>query len=124
PTGEWTSADCDESGWAIGKTPFGQDEKGQVRTPWAANELYLRKSLQFDGAEIKSGAAVLFCSGPTEIFVNGQKICDLGARTGRYVMHDVSEALRKALRRGSNTLAVHVRQSTGTQFVDLALLYF
>ena len=122
PSGDWTGADCDDSAWISGNAPFGHDEKYLIRTPWNSSDIYLRKKVEFDGANIKSGAIVILCSGATEGFVNGQKVFGLGDRNHRYIMHDVTDAFRKALRKGTNTLAIHTHQTTGDQCLDMAVL--
>ena len=58
----------------------------------------------------------------TEVYVNGQKIVSVQNFIGHYEMHTVTEALRKALRKGANTVAVHTHQTTGGQHIDLAIL--
>ena len=58
----------------------------------------------------------------TEVFVNGRKILGVEKHISNYQMHLVTDALRKALHKGTNTIAVHTHQSTGGQFIDLALL--
>ncbi len=58
----------------------------------------------------------------TEVYVNGQKILSVQNFIGHYEMRVVTEALRKALRKGTNTVAVHTHQTTGGQHIDLAIL--
>ena len=58
----------------------------------------------------------------TEVYVNGQKILDVQGFIGEYKLFVVSDVLRKALRKGANTIAVHTHQTIGGQFIDLALL--
>ena len=58
----------------------------------------------------------------TEVYVNGQKILSVQNYIGNYEMHVVTAALRKALRKGVNTVAVHTHQTIGGQHIDLALL--
>jgi len=48
-----------------------------------------------------------------------------GKRTGFTTSYDgftVTETVCDALKKGTNTLAVHTRQTAGGQFIDLALL--
>ncbi|HPS08104.1 MAG TPA: hypothetical protein PLG22_11270, partial [Kiritimatiellia bacterium] len=58
----------------------------------------------------------------TEVYVNGQKILSVQNYIGNYKLVVVTEALRKTLRKGANTLAIHTHQTMGGQFIDLALL--
>ena len=58
----------------------------------------------------------------TEVYVNGQKILGVTGFIGYYQMHIVTDQLKKALKKGSNTIAVHTHQTWGGQYIDLALL--
>ena len=122
PQGEWTAAAFDDSAWKSGLAPFGTEGKRIGRTPWATPDIYLRKAFEYDGKELKAGAVVITYDEDTEVYVNGQKILSVQDYIGNYKMAVVTEALRKALHRGTNTLAVHTHQTTGGQFIDLALL--
>jgi len=122
PQGEWTSAAFDDSAWKTGLSPFGTENKRIGRTPWATSDIYLRKTFEYGGAELKSGAVVITYDEDTEVYVNGQKILGVQGFIGNYRMLDVTAALRKAIRKGANTLAVHTHQTSGGQIIDLALL--
>ena len=122
PAGEWSAALFDDRAWQTGLAPFGKEGKRIGRTPWATPDIYLRKTFEYDGAELKAGAVVITHDEDTEVYVNGQKILDVKEFIGNYQMHLVTDALRKALKKGTNTLAVHTHQTNGGQFIDLALL--
>lgn len=122
PQGEWTSAAYDDSSWKSGLSPFGTEGKRIGRTSWATPDIYLRKTFEYDGAELRAGAVVITYDEDTEVYVNGQKILSVQNYIGNYKMVVVTEALRKTLRKGTNTLAVHTHQTAGGQFIDLALL--
>ncbi|MGE5608323.1 MAG: hypothetical protein ACM359_03635, partial [Bacillota bacterium] len=123
PSGEWMAQNFDDSTWKSGVTPFGRDAgRPTIRTPWTTSDIYLRRSFEFAGNDIKRAAIVLSHDEDTEIYVNGQKVLEVKNYNTNYQLFDVTEALRKALKKGANTLAVHTHQTTGGQYIDLAVL--
>ena len=122
PQGDWAGVGFDDKNWLSGTAPFGRDGSRKVGTPWTTGDIFLRKTFDYNGADLQAGAIVLSHDEDTEIFVNGQKILNVQGFVGRYEMHTVTDALRKALRKGENTIAVHTHQTTGGQYIDAALL--
>ena len=43
-------------------------------------------------------------------------------RVTAYEMFNITDTLKTALKQGMNSMAVHTRQTGGSQFIDLALL--
>lgn len=122
PPGEWTAEKYDDRAWASGLPPFGKLGKREGRTPWTTSDLYLRQTFNYDGSALGLATLVLLYDEDTEVYVNGQEILKIQGYVTAYQGLNVTDALRKALHKGSNTLVVHTHQSDGEQFVDLALL--
>jgi hypothetical protein len=93
-----------------------------VRTEWTTTDLYLRKKFEYDGTNLKRGAVVINYDEDTEIYVNGKKILSVCGYITYYQLNSVNDALKKALKKGSNTISVHTHQAVGGQYIDLALL--
>jgi hypothetical protein len=122
PEGEWTKEGFDDQAWASGQAPFGRDSRRQIRTPWTTDDIYLRHTFDYGGTPFRTGALVISFDEDTEVYVNGQKILGVQKHINHYELRVVTEALRKALRKGSNTLAIHTHQTVGGQYIDLAVL--
>ena len=122
PPGEWAAKGFDDTAWQTGTAPFGHDDGRRIKTPWTSSDIYLRQTFEYDGANLKAGALVISYDEDTEVYVNGQSILSVKGFNNNYALRDVTEALGKALRKGENTLAVHTHQTTGGQFIDLAVL--
>ena len=122
PQGEWAGETFDDSAWQSGLPPFGQDAKRRVRTPWKTSDIYLRKTFEYDGTVFRQAAVVFSYDEDTEIYVNGQKLLSVSEFITNYRMPLVTEQLKKALKKGRNTLAVHTHQTVGGQFIDVGLL--
>ena len=54
--------------------------------------------------------------------MNGKKIWSRAGYITSYQAFPITAELKTALKPGRNTLAVHTHQTTGGQFIDLALL--
>jgi hypothetical protein len=121
PAADWTSPTFDDRAWATGLAPFGHDLPGP-RTVWNTGDIWLRQTFTSDSAALKTAALVIFYDEDTEVYVNGRRIWKRGGFTTTYDTFAVTDALRKTLKPGVNTLAVHTHQTAGGQFIDLALL--
>lgn len=120
PGANWAAEGFDDKAWSTAWPAFGT--LNHPRTEWKTSDIWLRQGFEWKGSAIKEAALVIFHDEDTEVFVNGQQIWNGAGFLKSYEMKNVSEALRKALKSGANTLAVHTRQTGGGQFIDLALL--
>ena len=122
PADGWMKEGFDDSSWKTGLAPFASDGEWTVGTKWTSVDIFFRKTFEYDGGEIKKGALVILYDEDTEVYVNGQKIFEAEKFITQYQLYSVTELLKKALKKGTNTIAVHTRQSSGGQYIDLALL--
>lgn len=95
-----------------------------VRTPWTTNDIWLRQQFEYDGLSFAEAYLAMHYDNATEVYLNGQLIwkSEPKAWNDAYAPFEVTAAVRKALKTGRNTIAVHCHQDTGGQFIDLALL--
>ena len=124
PAANWNQPDFDASAWPTGRAPFGHGKPG-VRTDWKTDDIWLRQEFDYDGGvgdALKTASLVAHFDEDTEIYVNGQPVWKRSGFVDNYEMFDITGALRAALKQGRNALAIHTHQTTGGQFIDIALL--
>ncbi|MEI7901592.1 MAG: hypothetical protein WCK89_15175, partial [bacterium] len=119
PADGWMNEGFVDSAWQSGLAPFGNGNG--TRTEWKTPEVYFRKTFEYDGGSLKNGAVVIRHNDSTEIYINGQKILGVTGSKGYYLCL-VTEALKPALKKGVNTIAVHSHEGGQGQWVDLAIL--
>jgi hypothetical protein len=112
-----------QGGWKTGLAGFGS-EVGEVKTPWTTKDLWVRQKFTYDGAAFSKASLVIFYDNAAEVYVNGKRIwaAEPGTWNGGYEGQDVTAALKAALKPGVNTIAAHIHQDAGGQFLDLALI--
>jgi len=120
PAADWLNATFDDSNWRSGRAPFGTI--ANPRTPWNSSDIWLRRTFSWNGKNFSAAALVIFHDEDTEVYVNGELIWRGSGYKTAYEMFTVTDTLRRALRSGENTIAVHTHQTGGGQFIDLALL--
>ena len=119
PADDWMKEGFDDNAWKAGLAPFGNG--GGTRTEWKTADIYFRKTFEYDGVVLKNGAVVIRHNDNTEIHINGQKILGVTGSKGYYMVM-VTEQLKKALKKGANTIAVHSHEGGRGQWIDLAIL--
>jgi hypothetical protein len=124
PPDGWEAPGFDDSGWDSGRSGFGTDGTpgARVRTEWSSSDLWIRRSFDLDEGAFR-GAPVLLVHHDegAEIHVNGVLATRLEGYSTSYVLVEPSEEARAALRSGRVTLAAHVRQTGGGQYLDIGL---
>jgi len=122
PADDWAKEVFDDNSWKTGLAPFGQEQNRTIRTEWKTADIYLRKTFEYDGSDFTQGAIVMCHDEDTEVLVNGQNILGVNGFISSYTLHNVTGQLKKALKKGANTIAVHTHQTQGGQYIDLAIL--
>lgn len=120
PAGAWIEPAYDDSGWASGPAGFGDDVPGGVwRTPWRTDDIWLRTHFTATADHLKQVTMFLHHDEDVEVYVNGVEIYREPGFLTAYKPVPLSGAALAAFRAGDNVVAVHCRQTTGGQYVDV-----
>ncbi|MBN2296056.1 MAG: hypothetical protein JXM70_26730 [Pirellulales bacterium] len=112
----------DDAKWTEGSSGFGRPVKARIRvaTLWETPQIWLRTQVQLPTEPMQ--IVLRYChSGDTEIFVNGKSLVKLTGSTPGYCELTLDKEQMKLFRKGPNTVAVHCRNGSGRQALDLGL---
>ena len=93
-----------------------------VRTEWKTSDVWLRRRFTLPRAPNAAIHFLVHHDEDVEIYVNGVLAAQAGGYTTAYELLPMNAAGRAALRAGENVLAVHCKQTTGGQYVDVGLV--
>jgi len=121
PAEGWAAPDFDDSGWPLGQAGFGrQGTPGiTVRTDWHTGDIWLRRTLDVDSA-VRNPRLELYHDEDCEVYLDGRRVAAETGYTTSYVFLPLSET--SVLEPGRHVLAVHCRQTTGGQGVDVGVV--
>jgi hypothetical protein len=124
PDGDWENPDFDDSHWQSAAAPFGTEGTPgiEINTPWDGRDIYLRR--QFELKKVPEGTVYLRIHHDDDawVYLNGVLIARQKGYQTAYTLLPLDEDARKALRAGTNTLAVHCRQAGGGQCIDAGIV--
>lgn len=124
PGDNWFAPDFDDRSWQTGHGSFGRrgTPNAIIATRWNTPDIWLRTTVQLESPlGVQHGQWRVYHDEDVEVYVNGRKVVELPGHYRDYVDVPMSKAAVEALRPGSNTIAVHCRNSTGGQNVDVGL---
>ena len=123
PAKDWYKPEFKDADWKEGPGGFGT--KGTpgavVRTEWKTDDIWLRR--EFELKDDPSGEVWLYLhhDEDAEVYINGVLAATAGGFDTDYHTHWLRPDAVKALRPGRNVLAVHCKQTTGGQYIDVGL---
>jgi hypothetical protein len=124
PLDTWMMPATDVSTWKTGDGGFGtkMTPNTTVRTEWKAPDIWIRRA--FDLTADPKGEVLLRVhhDEDTEIYINGVLAASLKGYTTNYGEVPISAEGRKALKTGTNTIAVHCKQTGGGQYIDVGVV--
>ncbi|MBN1845265.1 MAG: hypothetical protein JW810_06245 [Sedimentisphaerales bacterium] len=125
PPESWYQADFDDSGWQQGQGGFGTTSTpgAVVRTEWNSNDIWIRRTFNLGPIQKDDDIQLsIHHDEDAEVYINGQRVAELGDYTTDYINVPLDAQARGALRAGANVMAVHCRQSRGGQYIDVGLV--
>lgn len=124
PIDGWQQESFDDSSWKKGKGGFGT--KGTpgsvVRTEWNTSDIWLRRSFGISDKKFSQTQLLIHHDEDAEVYINGRLVAKLEGYTTGYTYTALDKKAVAALRQGANYLAVHCRQTTGGQYIDIGLV--
>lgn len=126
PAADWFMPAFNDSAWSTGPAGFGSPhiENGRSRTPWTSPDLWIRRTFEIGGASPKHPYFVVHHDEDAAIYINGVRVDSLPGYTNAYTYIPLDSMATRALRLGTNTIAVHVRNTRGGQYIDIGIIDF
>ncbi len=123
PSDDWFKVGFDDSGWKQGKGMFGTEMTPNVTvgTEWNTADIWIRREFTLDTVS-KTLQLSIYYDEDAEVYINGVLAVEAKGYTTGFVLEEISEAARKTLRKGNNTIAVHCVNKHGGQAIDVGFV--
>lgn len=122
PAAGWQQEKFETTNWKTGKLPFGKGWDNDFATAWDTKEIWVRRTFNYDGANIDYLLAKLRYDEDVEIYLNGNKIYSCGNCYVTSVKnYPLEEAIKMYLHKGENTIAMHCINTQGYAWLDAGL---
>lgn len=120
PPHNWMEKSFDSSGWKRGPAGFGTPGTpgAIIRTRWDTNSIWMRRDIELP-QELKNPHLRLHHDEDVDVYLDGVLIYSAKGYTTDY---RTVRLKKRTLPAGRSTLAVHCRQTTGGQYVDVGIV--
>lgn len=123
PAEDWFKPEFNSTSWKSAPGGFGNKDNAE-KTKWTTSDIWLRQSFDYEPITFERGLIAIHYDNAAQIYINGALVwaAEEGTWNDGYDGMEVTAALRKALKKGKNVIAVHCHQNDGGQFIDLGIL--
>jgi hypothetical protein len=124
PAEGWMKSDYKDADWKEGPGGFGT--KGTpgaiVRTEWKSDDIWLRREVTLPDDPLNDPQLVVHHDEDVEVYFNGVLAFKAPGFITDYEETSISKEALAALKPGKNVIAVHCKQTTGGQYVDVGIV--
>ena len=119
----WNKPGFNDSAWKQGPGAFGANiPDTPIRTEWKSDEIYLRREVTLPNSPFPEPYLTLFHDEDAQIYFDGVLAAKVAGYNTAYEDTPILPEALALLQPGKQILiAVHVRQTTGGQYIDLGL---
>ena len=123
PEDGWLKSDYDDSDWKQGPGGFGTEGTpgSVVRTTWNTSDIWIRRSFNLTEADSGDLQLLIHHDEDAQIYINGQLVAKTTGYTSSYTLVPLDTNAAKALKKGTNKIAIHCKQTMGGQYIDAGL---
>jgi len=125
PEANWFAPQFVDDAWREGEAGFGSRNPpgGLVATSWSTPDIWLRRIFVITNLDLAPGIALwMNHDDAAEVYLNGVLACTAPNYTTAYHEFNITEESRKALKRGTNIIAVHANQTVNAQYIDVGVM--
>lgn len=125
PSEDWNTPAFDDSTWQTGQAGFGAPNTpgAVVQTEWHTSDIWLRREVDIDASLLNHSVYLLIHHDEeAEVYIDGMLVASLNGFTTSYMLVAIPSELVSRIEGGTNTLAVHCRQTQGGQYIDVGLV--
>jgi len=128
PAADWCAPDFDAAGWKTGPGAFGDFDPTfptliiAPRTPWTSSDIWIRRTFELEDLDLIRPYLLIHHDESAEVYINGHLVLERGETTNYYTWLPMDEGMVKALKRGTNTIAVHCRNEHHPQCIDVGIV--
>ena len=125
PTADWNKENYKAADWKTGKAPFGTKDRNDNMLKTGTvfpKEIWYRREFTLDNVNFEKIGLDIFHDDDVSVFINGVSAYECSnCFTGGYETKKISEAAKKLLRKGKNTLAAYCKNGAGPGYIDIGL---
>jgi hypothetical protein len=124
PAADWFRPEFDASTWKEAPAGFGSRSTpgAVVRTEWHSSDIWLRREITMPEGKWKDLNLRIHHDEDAEIYVDGILAARVSGYTTDYDTVSIRPDARRLLNPGKHTLAVHCKQTSGGQYIDVGLV--
>jgi len=128
PGKDWFKPGFDNSAWKKCPGGFGDFHPTfprlivPPRTRWTSSDIWIRRTFKLESTDFVSPHVLIYHDEEAKVYINGQLVMNLPYTGNFYTWHPMNDKMLKALKTGTNVIAVHCHNEHHPQYIDVGIV--